>query len=121
MHELAVCQSLIDQVSAVAQREACETVERIEIAVGALSGVEPALLQQAFTIARAGTVAAAAELVIHDEPVRVLCSRCGTASLVPPQRLTCAQCGEWRVRVTEGESLVLQRVSLRHDKADALH
>jgi hydrogenase nickel incorporation protein HypA/HybF len=116
MHELAVCQALIDQVTEVAQREACAVVERIEIAVGALSGVEPALLQRAFTIARAGTVASEAELVIHAEPVRVLCSRCGTASQVPAQRLTCSQCGDWRVQVTDGESLVLQRLSLRHDK-----
>jgi hydrogenase nickel incorporation protein HypA/HybF len=112
MHELSVCQGLMRQVDHLAAAHGAAAVERIVLQIGALSGVEPPLLERAFEIARAGTVAAAAELEIRTGPVVVECRECGGKSAVPPNRLLCSYCGEWRVRVVEGEELVLLSVEL---------
>jgi hydrogenase nickel incorporation protein HypA/HybF len=56
MHELAVCQGLMNQVEQIAQRENAERVTRILLRVGPLSGVEPQLLIDAFSIASAGPI-----------------------------------------------------------------
>jgi hydrogenase nickel incorporation protein HypA/HybF len=112
MHELSVCQGLMRQVDHLAAAHGAAAVERIVLQIGALSGVEPPLLERAFEIARAGTVAAAAELEIRTGPVVVECRECGGTSAVPPNRLLCSYCGEWRVRVVEGEELVLLSVEL---------
>jgi hydrogenase nickel incorporation protein HypA/HybF len=112
MHELAVCQGLMRQVEQVAATHGATAVAHIVLQIGALSGVEPPLLERAFAIARAGTVAQEAELEIRTGPVVVQCRECGGKSAVPPNRLLCSYCGEWRVRVVEGEELLLLSVDL---------
>lgn len=113
MHELAVCQGLMKQVERVAVANRAMAVDRIVLRVGRLSGVELPLLERAFEIARCGTVASGAELVIEDGPVSVKCRECGCSGEVPVNRLLCPSCGDWRVRVTQGEELLLLSVEIR--------
>ena len=112
MHELAVCQSLLRQVEMVVATHGATAADRIVISVGPLSGVEPALLASAFTIAREGTAASGAELEIETAAIRVECRQCGQSGAAQPNRLVCDDCGDWRVRVTHGEELMLLRVVL---------
>ena len=100
------------QVEQVAAAHGASAVELVILQIGELSGVEPPLLERAFEIARAGTVAEDAELEIRTGPVVVQCRECGGKSAVPPNRLLCSYCGEWRVRVVEGEELLLLSVEL---------
>ncbi|MCG8035601.1 MAG: hydrogenase maturation nickel metallochaperone HypA [Candidatus Thiodiazotropha taylori] len=112
MHELSVCQSMLRQVEEIAQREQATSVERIVIQIGPLSGVVPELLQQAFTIARCGTRAEAAELVTQTQPVRVHCLQCGYDSDAQANRLLCAECGDYRTRLISGDELLLASVEM---------
>jgi hydrogenase nickel incorporation protein HypA/HybF len=112
MHELSVCQQMLLQVTRIASEHRAERVERIVIAAGPLCGVEPHLLKQAFSLARIGTVAAKATLVIEQNPVRIRCRDCLREHETPPNRLLCPECGTWQVDVTEGEHLLLKRVEL---------
>lgn len=57
MHELAICQALIDAVTTLAKQEHAASISDIHVSIGPLSGVEPALLANAFPIAAAGSVA----------------------------------------------------------------
>ncbi len=70
MHELSVCQGLLDQVARIAADYDATDVTNIVVRIGPLSGVVPGLLQQAFPLARAGTVAEHAVLTIEELPVR---------------------------------------------------
>lgn len=110
MHELSVCQALIAQVEELAHREMAQRVECVHIGVGRLSGVEPKLLQHAYPLAAAGTLAEESELVVEDRPVRVHCPECGKDSDVTASRLLCAHCGNWRTTLISGDELVLMRV-----------
>jgi hydrogenase nickel incorporation protein HypA/HybF len=112
MHELSICQGLMRQVERVAADNNARSVERILLRVGELSGVEPSLLQSAFEIARAGTVASEAELEIETGSVVVKCQECGASSAAKANRLLCQYCGEWRVNVVEGEELLLLSVDI---------
>lgn len=112
MHELAVCQSMLRQVEEIASREEAVSVERIIIQIGPLSGVVPDLLKQAFTIARAGTKAANAELVTETQKIRVHCLQCGYESDAQPNRLICSQCGDFRTQLISGDELLLSSVEL---------
>lgn len=112
MHELAICQGLVDEVARVARAQGADEVQAVTVAVGVLAGVEPGLLERAFTIARAGTVAARARLDLQSLPARVACSECGAEAEVAPNRLLCPGCGGWQVRVVGGDELLLTRVEL---------
>jgi len=112
VHELSVCQGLIRQVEHIAAENEAKAVDRILLKVGALSGVEPGLLEHAFTIAREGTVAAGARLDIETGPVRVRCRVCNGGGEVAVNRLVCPDCGDWQVDVSEGEELLLLSLDL---------
>lgn len=112
MHELSVCQGMLGQIEAIARSHRASGVRRIRVQVGPLSGIEPRLLEQAFPLARAGTVAEHAELVIESLPVRVHCDTCDSDSDAAPNRLLCGTCGDWHTRLVSGDELLLASVEL---------
>jgi len=112
MHELAVCQALIEQVESLAAEHRAVSVCEIVVRIGPLSGVEQPLLEQAYEIARAGTVAAAAHLVLEEAPLIVHCDDCDHDADVPPNQLVCPLCGNWRTTLVSGDELLLARLEL---------
>lgn len=112
MHELSVCQALLAQVEQLARQHQAQRVERIVLRIGPLAGVEPRLLQDAFPLARAGSVAADAELVIETLPLTVRCQRCGAETAAQPNRLICGSCGDWHTQLISGDELLLASVEL---------
>ena len=112
MHELSVCQALIEQVERVARQNDAQRVVSIVITVGPLSGVEPRLLEHAYPLAAAGTVAEGASLVVETVPVRVRCRSCGAETEAAANRIVCGACGDWQVDVTGGEEMILKRVEI---------
>ena len=117
MHELAVCQALIEQVeNIVLARNAREVIE-INVQIGPLSGVEPNLLQQAFSIACAGTLADGARLTLATQPIRVSCRTCGQITDAQPARLVCGHCGDWRTTIVSGDDLLLTTVEVAVEPA----
>lgn len=117
MHELSVCNALIDQVERIALEHEAAEVSRIVIKVGPLSGVEPLLLRHAYPLAATGTIAANAELVIDTADVVVRCTQCGSESKVAPNRLLCDACGDFRTRVISGDEMILQSLELENPRA----
>lgn len=112
LHELSICQALLTQVTEIASDRGASTVQSITIEVGPLSGVEPALLASAFEILRAGGCAAGATLSINATAVKIKCLACGVQSQTAPNRLVCAACDGYRVRIVAGDELRLRRVEL---------
>lgn len=112
MHELSICQALIDRVTSIASEKNAKQVFSIRIAIGPLSGVEPQLLEQAYPLAAAGSIAEEAELELETLPVRVLCQSCNSETDVLPNRLVCANCGDWKTTLVSGDELMLQGIEL---------
>jgi hydrogenase nickel incorporation protein HypA/HybF len=116
MHELSVCQALIDQVESIAREHRALQVNEIFVEIGPLSGIESPLLEQAFDIASAGTVADGAKLMIRTLPIRVSCRECGAITTALPSRLVCGVCGDWRTELVSGDEMLL--ASLEFTRAD---
>lgn len=112
MHELSLCDDLLGQVVAIAAQHYARSVESITVQIGALSGVEPALLDSAFTMIRVGTVAEQALLIMQTSPVTVLCRKCGTQSEAAANRLLCNACQSHETTLLSGDELILASVAL---------
>jgi hydrogenase nickel incorporation protein HypA/HybF len=112
MHELSVCNALLEQVERVARSHRAEAVSRIVLRIGPLSGIEPQLLHRAWPLAAEGTLAGAAELVVEPADVVVHCLQCKVESVVPANALLCRICGDFRTRLVSGDEMILQRVEL---------
>lgn len=112
MHELSICQSLIDQLTALAKSNGAVAVARAEIEIGLLSGVEARLLETAFEIARLDTVAENARLEARAVAPRVRCAACGAESDAPINDLRCPKCESVETSLLKGRDLILARVEL---------
>ena len=112
MHELSVCLSLLEQVQAIAAERDAHQVIRIELKVGPLSGVESALLRNAWPLAAAGTIAVDAELIIDEADIVVRCTTCKAETPALANRLVCGDCGDFRTTVISGDEMILQSVEL---------
>lgn len=115
MHELSICQALLEQVARVARDNRAKAVHRIRVRNGPLSGVDSYFLEHAFAVARFGTLAENAELSMEPEPLRVRCKICGQESPATVNVLVCSNCGDWRTEVLSGDTLLLASVELEID------
>jgi hydrogenase nickel incorporation protein HypA/HybF len=110
MHELAICQALIGQVEDLARENQAVAVRTIWLQVGPLSGAEIPLLEHAYPLAAAGTVAESAELFIEPMPVRVRCKTCGVESEASANRLLCGECGDYHTKLISGDEMILTKL-----------
>ena len=117
MHELSICQALISQVENIARENGAARVNAITLGIGPLSGVEERLLQHAYPVASAGSVAESAELRIQSLPLRVSCSACGQESDASTNRLVCGVCGNWRTELVSGDEMLLLRIEFEKPSA----
>lgn len=117
MHELAICQSLMQQVETIAVQEQARRITSITLRIGPLSGVEAELLRQAFPVASAGTHAENARLEIEPQPVRIHCNQCNTEHEVPPNHLLCPKCGAHQTRLISGDELLLASLELEKNES----
>lgn len=110
MHEYSLVASLLERVVAEAVARQAIEVHRVSLRVGALSGVEPELLETAFEMCREGTVCAGASLHVVRVPARWVCAAC--AREVPEgEVLACVACGGG-ARLAAGGELVLDQIEM---------
>jgi hydrogenase nickel incorporation protein HypA/HybF len=121
MHELSVCLALLDQVQSIAQEHGAARVERIVLRIGPLSGVEAPLLENAYPLAAAGTIAEDAVLDIETAPVVVRCRDCGAETQAAPNRLVCGECGGFRTDLVSGDEMLLAHLELSVPDAGDRH
>ena len=112
MHELSVCQGIIEQVIKVATNNNAIRVTKVIVKIGPLSGVEAPLLQHAFPIASAGTIAAEAILETEILPIKVHCNICNNENEATASKLLCSACGSWQTSLISGDEMLLQSIEL---------
>jgi len=112
MHELSIAQDIIDLAEGKARERNSRSIQKIKVRLGEFTTVAREALAFAFEAARAGTLAADAELEIEIVPMITRCVSCGLVS--DPVRevcLICAQCG-LPLEVVDGAELQVEYLEL---------
>ena len=102
----------MDQVVQIALEQQATRVAEIILQIGPLSGVEPHLLERAFLLVSAGTLAEHSTLEIKPQAIEVECSKCGQQTPAISNRLVCGACGDWKTRLISGDEMLLESVEL---------
>ncbi len=108
MHELSICQSLIESIEDAAREHAFTKVHRVTLEVGRFAGVELEALRFSFDIAGRATLCEGAELVIHSRPGAGYCFACSSAVEVDDRLAPCPACGSTQVQATGGDQLIIK-------------
>lgn len=110
MHEWSLVQVLLTRVDEEARKHGAVAVRRVEVSIGELAGVEPALFESAYALFRPDTLCADAPLVLRPVPAAWVCPRCGAPS-ARGAAPWCAACA-CPARLEAGEGIVLERLEL---------
>jgi len=112
MHELSIAMSLVEAACREARANGAHSVRRVQVVLGALSGIEPDALCFCFPIAAQETLCAAAELELRVVPASGRCQHCGQHSDVTDLLAPCPACGSWPLVVEGGREMLLESLEV---------
>ncbi|QDE31165.1 MULTISPECIES: hydrogenase maturation nickel metallochaperone HypA [Shewanella] len=112
MHEYSIVMSLMEQCESLALEHQAKGIEQVQLKIGILSGVEPALLSQAFETFKLETICHNAKLILNIQPLVLQCRDCNTESQVNERTIICSACGSNNTLVTDGEDMMLMQLVL---------
>jgi hydrogenase nickel incorporation protein HypA/HybF len=107
MHELALCQAIVDTVTRHADGH---RVEQVEVRIGHFRQVVPDSLLFSWDLLIEGTELSGCALVIEHVPAVVECRRCGGATTLDLPILVCDRCGTTDVALVSGEEFLVASI-----------
>lgn len=112
MHELAIVQDLFKLCETNAMKHNAAKINKVEIEIGRLSGVEAHYLQSAFDAFKTDTICSDAKLIIHPKDITIKCNECGSQSVLLENEFLCPKCGSNSLDVISGEDMYLMRLEM---------
>lgn len=106
MHEASIAISLIETVSDLCQQEGYTTIETVRLKVGRAAGILPDALLFAFDMAKPGTPASGAELIIEYISLGGFCRDCGSEFESEERYIFfCPECRSNAIKITRGDEM----------------
>lgn len=106
MHELSIAMSIVEMAEEESERHGGAKVLAVHLKLGPLSGVVKMALENAFTLAREGTILETAVLQIEPMPIVAHCPTCAADRTLPSmQSFLCPVCETPLSEIIHGREL----------------
>ena len=112
VHEMSLCESVLEILQQSAQREAFSSVKRVWLEIGALSCAEPEAMRFSFDVVMKGTLAEGATLEIIEVPAMARCDHCSQDVEVSGYGDPCPLCGSDRLAMIGGDQLRVKELEV---------
>ncbi len=112
MHELSICQSMLEIVDKTMAQHPGARLQRIYLDVGRGSTVEPSLLSEAYVVATTGSKYEGSELVVNEIPLIGRCRSCGNEFEYKEIALGCPKCESIDVEIASGMELNIRELEI---------
>jgi hydrogenase nickel incorporation protein HypA/HybF len=113
MHELSIVEALIDQVGReLEQAHERGRVQRVELSIGRLSGVNCDSVRFAFQLLSPGTLMENSEIVIQQRKAVCHCQTCNARTEIDDLVVRCPQCQSNEISIEGGRELLLQSIEI---------
>ncbi|HYG91320.1 MAG TPA: hydrogenase maturation nickel metallochaperone HypA [Azospirillum sp.] len=112
MHEMALCQSIVELIREQAEAQGFRRVRIVRLAIGMLSHVEPEALEFGFDVASRGSPAEGAKLEIERPDGQAFCMVCEKTVLLAQRFAPCPDCGGHQLVVTGGEEMRVRELEV---------
>ena len=112
MHEMSLCESVLEILEEHAGRERFSSVKRVWLEIGALSCAEPEAMRFSFDVVMKGTLAEGAKLEIIEVPAMARCEQCSQDVEVAGYGDPCPLCGSERLDIRGGDQLRVKELEV---------
>ena len=109
MHELSLCEAIVDTVT---RRAGDRPVRSVRVQIGYFRQVVPDALRFSWKMVTTGSALAGSAIEIDHVPATVACHGCGETSTLDMPVLACAPCGATDVELVSGEEFTLVSIEL---------
>ncbi len=112
MHEMSLCESLIQIIEQQAQVQHYSKVKKVWLEVGGLSGIEPEAMRFSFDVVTRDTLADGAELKMISIPGQAWCMHCCKNVTIQQRYDECPDCGGYQLQVNDGEQMRIKELEV---------
>ena len=112
MHEMSLCESILDIIKDRAAQDHFSQVRRVCLQVGPFSCVEPEALRFGFDVVMRGSVAEGARLEIETPEASAFCLACFETVVVRYRLDVCPNCGASELQIKSGEELRIRELEV---------
>ena len=112
MHEMALCEELVQAIEALAGSQGFSRVHAVWLEVGALAAVECDAMRFNFDIITKGTLAEDARLDIMEVDGTAWCMPCATAVKLRRFGDPCPRCEGYQLRVLDGKQIKIRQLEV---------
>ncbi|MCP3392447.1 hydrogenase maturation nickel metallochaperone HypA [Bradyrhizobium sp. CCGB12] len=112
MHELALCESIMEIVEEEARRRSFSKVRTVCLEIGALSHVDAEAIKFCFPVVAARTMADGALLEIVELAGAAWCIACSRRVEISQRYAPCPCCGSYKLQVTAGVEMRLKELEI---------
>ncbi|HHG86228.1 MAG TPA: hydrogenase maturation nickel metallochaperone HypA [Bacteroidetes bacterium] len=111
MHEISLVRNIFNTLESEFSKTELDTMTAIDLKVGLLSNVEPALMQNAFdAVTSAEEKYQNVKLNVEVVPIEIHCEDCKTNSTIENYKFVCSSCGKPNNNVVRGTELLIHKV-----------
>jgi hydrogenase nickel incorporation protein HypA/HybF len=112
MHEISLCEGVLQILEDHAQRQGFHQVKRVWLEIGALSGVDPGAMRFGFDAVMKGSLAEGAVLEIIELSGQAWCMPCGKSVPVQARFEPCPECGSHQLQITGGDEMRIKELEV---------
>ena len=112
MHEMSLCESILDVLEQQAQLQQFRTVKTVCLEIGKLSCVEIDALRFSFSAVMENTLAASATLKIIEIDGQAWCQSCQQTVIITQRYEECPHCGAYPLEINDGEQMRIKELEV---------
>lgn len=112
MHELWLCQSILDTLNAKFPVGQAKCIKKVSLELGQLMAIDESALRFSFDVVTQKTVASGAELEIIVIPAIARCDFCNRESHLQQYGDSCQHCGSHALTIIQGEALRIKSMEV---------
>ncbi|MBO0613312.1 MAG: hydrogenase maturation nickel metallochaperone HypA [Pseudomonadota bacterium] len=112
MHEMSLCEGVLQIIETEAKRQQFRKVKTVWLAIGVMSGVEIEAMRFCFDVIVRNTLADGATLEIIEVPAEAWCLECAQTVSIQQRYDACPHCGSYQLQVTSGEEMRIKELEV---------
>jgi hydrogenase nickel incorporation protein HypA/HybF len=119
MHELSIAMSIVEMAEEESERHGGVKINAVHLKLGPLSGVVKIALENAFSLAREGTILKDALLLVEEVPIVAYCPTCQAERTLKSMQFVCPDCATPLSQIIHGKELEVVALEIEESEVSS--